>query len=258
MEPLPADRLRWRCDPESFPFQTTAELDPNTRMARQSAAVEALRFGLATDAPGQNIFVRGLSGTGRMTIVERLLEELRPDCRTKIDRCYVHNFKQPDRPNLISLDGGTARAFRRRVHELAEFIRDDLGEALESEALKTRKDALQKREQEETAGVTAPFEEDLQEADLALVSVQLGTLNQTAIFPRVNGKPVPPEEYEQLHAQGIVSAEAAEAHAERMESFQKRLVDVMSQVREIRRRSAQRIRSIIEEAARAILGEVAR
>ncbi|MHC4959700.1 MAG: Lon protease family protein [Planctomycetota bacterium] len=258
MEPLPADRLRWRCDPASFEFQTTAELDPDTRMARQSAAVEALRFGLATDAPGQNIFVRGLSGTGRMTIVERLLEELRPDCHTKIDRCYVHNFKQPDRPNVISLPGGTARAFRRRVHELAEFIRDDLGEGLESEALKTRKDALQKREQEETAEVTGPFEEDLHEADLALVSVQLGTLSQTAIFPRVNGKPVPPEEYEQLRAQGIVSAEAAESHAQRMESFQKRLVEVMGRVRDIRRRSAQRIRSIIEEAARAILGELAR
>ena len=202
MEPLPADALRWRCDPDSFQFETTAQVEPPSGLIGQQSADEALRFGLATDAPGQHIFIRGLTGTGRMRFVRRLLTELSPECRAELDRCYVHNFRLPERPRLINLPAGRARPFRRHVQELAEFIRDGLAEALDSEALKVRREALERREKDEAAEVTDPFEKDLKEADLALVSLQLGTHTQTAIFPRVDGKPVPPEEYEQLRAQG--------------------------------------------------------
>ena len=63
--PLPADGLRWRCDAAELDFETTNDVKPLVGVVGQDDAVEALRFGLETDAPGQNIFVRGLSGTGR-------------------------------------------------------------------------------------------------------------------------------------------------------------------------------------------------
>ena len=258
MEPLSADALRWRCDPDSFAFETTEQVEPQRGLAGQQSAVEALRFGLATDAPGQHIFIRGLTGTGRMRLVRRLLEELGPECTAKLDRCYVHNFKIPERPRLVNLPAGSARRFRRLVQELAEFVRDDLAEALNSEALKARREALERREKAEAEEVTAPFEQDLKEADLALVSLQLGPMTQTALFPRVDGKPVPPEEYEQMRAKGQVTDAIYESHQQRIEAFQKRLEEVMAKVREIRRRSARRIESIIEGTARAILGDMAR
>ncbi|MEM7263672.1 MAG: hypothetical protein AAF488_16915, partial [Planctomycetota bacterium] len=90
--PLPAEELRWVCDPSRFSFATTTEVPPTAGVVGQSSALEALRFGLECDAVGQNIFVRGLRGTGRMTMVRRLLDELRPVCALKYDRCYVHNF----------------------------------------------------------------------------------------------------------------------------------------------------------------------
>lgn len=258
MDPLPADALRWHCDADSFSFETTEEVEPPRGLAGQKAAVDALRFGLATEAPGQHIFIRGLTGTGRMRLVERLLEELSPECRSKHDRCYVHNFKSPERPRLLTLPAGRARAFRRHVRELAEFIREGFAEALDSEALKARREALERREKDEAQAITAPFEQDLKEADLALVSLQLGPVMQTAIFPRVDGKPVPPEEYEQLKESGQVSQAIYDAHQTRVESFQKRLEEVMSKVRDVRRVSARRIESILEGTARAVLGDLAR
>ena len=180
MDPLPVEALRWRCDPDEFAFETTADIAPPNGLVGQDAAVEALRFGLATDAPGQHIFIRGLSGTGRMRLVRRLLEGLSPECRAKQDRCYVHDFKRPERPRLLTLPPGRARAFRRQVQELAEFIRDDFAAALESEALKSRREALERREKAEVEAITGPFETSLKEADLALVSVQIGPVSQTA------------------------------------------------------------------------------
>lgn len=258
LEPLPCTALRWRCDPESLPFETTADVDPVAGVIGQASAVDSLRFGLECDAPGQNIFIRGLTGTGRRTLVRRLLEEMKPCCDAKFDRCYVHHFAQPDRPRLITVPAGTARGFRRRVHELAEFIRDDLMNALDGEALKARRESLEKREKTELDLVTQPFERDLRAASLALVTLQLGPVAQTTIFPVAGGKPVPPEEYDQLRADGKISDADHKAFLDRREAFQKRLDEVTQRIREIRRRHARSIHSIVEETARALLGDMAR
>ncbi|HVI02855.1 MAG TPA: hypothetical protein VM869_29350, partial [Enhygromyxa sp.] len=77
-EPLAPEALRWRCDPTTLGFASTRELDPIPGIIGQDEAVEALRFGLEIHAPGQNIYVRGLKGTGRLTTVRKLLEEIRP------------------------------------------------------------------------------------------------------------------------------------------------------------------------------------
>ena len=73
---VPTPGLRWRCDADRFDFETTEELEPLSGMIGQDDAIEAMRFGLEIYAPGQNVFVRGLSGTGRMSLVGRLLKEI--------------------------------------------------------------------------------------------------------------------------------------------------------------------------------------
>ena len=70
---LEPERLRWRCDPHALPFASTRDVDPEPSVIGQDTAMEALRFGLECRASNQNIFVRGLHGTGRMTMVRRLL-----------------------------------------------------------------------------------------------------------------------------------------------------------------------------------------
>jgi len=258
LDPLPAGALRWRCDPARLPFETTDEVEPIAGVVGQPSAVEALYFGISSDAPGQNVFIRGLAGTGRMTLVRRLLEQLQPFCKRKLDRCYVHSFATPDRPHLISLPAGTAREFRREVQEFAEFIRDGLRAALNSEAIRARREALQRREKAQLDAITGPFERALKAAGLALVSVQLGPIPQTAIFPVVDGKTVAPDDLDQLVAAGTISEEQAKGIRERGESFERQLGEVTERVREARRKQAHKIHAVIEEAARAMLGSHAR
>ena len=92
----------------------------------QDAAIEALRFGIECAAPEQGVFVRGLTGTGRMSTVEKVLEEMAPACSIGQDHAYVHDFKALDRPRLVVLPAGGGRAFKRHVRELARFVREDL------------------------------------------------------------------------------------------------------------------------------------
>ena len=71
---LDADRLRWRCDPSRFDFTDTSELgDCPINIIGQPRAQEALAVGLVNRGSGYNIFVSGEVGSGRSTVVKRML-----------------------------------------------------------------------------------------------------------------------------------------------------------------------------------------
>ena len=251
--PLPADVLRWRCDATELGFETTNDVKPLVGVVGQDDAVEALRFGLETDAPGQNVFVRGLSGTGRMTLIKRVLEDMQPSCALTRDRCYVHNFAHPDRPRLITLPAGKGQEFRRRVDKFAGFISEHLGPALSSDTLKARRAALEEAAEQEFRGVMEPFNQALNAAGLTLVSRQVGPITQTAIFPLVDGKPVPPEEFERLISDGKVTKEQQAELREKQEEFSKQLVEIGEISSEIRRKHDQAVQELLEDNARTLL-----
>src|SRR5271155_3233102 len=107
---LPPEKLRWHCDPARIPFETTADVEPNHGDMGQERALRALRMGVELTAPGYNLFVCGLSGTSRGGMIVRMVEEMRPQCEPAPDRCYVNNFKNADRPRLLTLPRGQANA----------------------------------------------------------------------------------------------------------------------------------------------------
>ena len=252
---LPAEALRWTCDPAKLAFESTEDVEPISGVVGQDDAVEALRFGLETNAPGQNIFVRGLTGTGRMTLLKRLSEEIQPSCPLARDRCYVHNFAQPDRPRLITLPRGKAKEFRRRIEKLANFIAEHLGPALSSEAVKARRTAIERAAESEFEAVMKPFNEALRAAGLALVSRQVGPITETAIFPLVDGKPMPPEEFDQLVARGQYDEEQQAALREAQAKFEKQLAEISEKVNEIRREHDQAVQELLEKNARQMFGK---
>ena len=75
---LPAEALRWRVNETRLPFNSTEEVDAAIGIIGQPVAMEAMRFGMESNAPGQNIYVRGTSGTGRTSLV-RMLRRKSPD-----------------------------------------------------------------------------------------------------------------------------------------------------------------------------------
>ncbi len=258
IEPLPVESLRWRCDPTRLGFESTKDVEPVTGIVGQDTAVEALRFGIQTNAPGQNVFVRGLSGTGRLTMVQRLLAQDRHKCPATKDCCYVHNFSQPERPRLITLPAGQGQGFRRRVDKLVDFIRDDLSAALSSEEINARRSAWDEAASKRLNEVVGPFEEALRQAGFTLVSVEAGSVSQAAIFPLVDGKAVPPEQYEQLHAQGEITDIEYKSAREKYTEFERQLVGVNEKADAIRAERDEAIGKLLEQAARSVLARIVR
>lgn len=254
--PLPPEALRWRCDLEDLAFSTTEEVEPVAGVVGQDMAVEAVRYGLATNAPGQNVFVRGLTGTGRLTLVHRLLEDLRLTCPLVKDCCYVHNFSQPERPRLITLEAGRGQELQRRVGGLIRFIRDHLAPALSSKGVSGRRVELEQETERKLKELVAPFEQALQGAGLTLVTVEAGPVMQTAIFPLVEGKAVAPEEFDELHRQGSISEADFKAVKDKYDEFELQLSELNERATKIRRKHADLVAGWFEKSARSLMENI--
>ena len=68
---LTPESLRWKCNPDIFKFDSTVELEPIEGILGQERALKALKIGVDLQSPGYNIYIAGLSGTGKATTVKK-------------------------------------------------------------------------------------------------------------------------------------------------------------------------------------------
>ncbi len=253
MHRLTTDQLRWQFDQSRLPFKTTAEVDPSDSIVGQEDALEALEFGLLCDAPEQNIYIRGVRSTGRLTMTRRLLKKLDLKTEKKTDRCYVHNFSRPDRPRLIQLPAGQGPVFAKRMKQLAEFIASDLRKSFEAEPLRSQRKAIEKKITSAVSGLTKPLEAELTANGLALVQMQNGPATQTAIFPIVQNEPVPAEQLKELIEKGEVPETVLENYEEQLPKFQERLVEVSGKVAQVYQEGKEALQGFVDAAAKGIM-----
>ena len=252
---LETEALRWKCDLDCLKFDTTAEIPHATEIFGQETAYEALKFGIECFARKQNIYVRGPRGTGRITMVKQLLNELAPECDTKHDFCYVHNFERPDHPRLITLPPSTGHRFRRKMLDVAAYFDEGLLKALESEPHVGKRNAMQEKLKQSVNSATDPLEKELEANGMRLVSVQQGPSTQTVILPVVEGEPVPPEQLQQLVAQEQAPAQQLEDFQAALPGYQKRLQETGRAVSEIVRAAQEELREFNETIARELATE---
>ena len=139
---LPPEKLRWRCDPARVPFATTAEAEPLEGVIGQDRAIRALKLGVELPAQGYNVFVCGLAGTSRGGMISRMIEELEPRTQPAPDRCYVNNFKNPDRPRLLTLPRVQANSFRKDMESGIQFLRRRIPQVFEGEPFQRQKSRI--------------------------------------------------------------------------------------------------------------------
>jgi len=120
--PLSPEQLRHRVDPAQFPFETTADLEPERRPLGQERALRALDFGIEVDSEGYNIFVLGASGAGKRTTVLSVLEEAARRRPVPDDWIYLFNFDDEERPLAVALPPGTGEALRQDMEALVRSL----------------------------------------------------------------------------------------------------------------------------------------
>jgi len=251
-EVLPA-QLRWRCDAAAFDFETTADLQPLEGIIGQERALKALKLGVELYGAGYNTFVCGLSGTGRATTVQQLLERIRPQCAPAPDRCYVHNFHRPDQPRLLTLPRGKALPFRRDVDRAIDFLATRIPQLFEDEKFQTARGRILERYGAQEKEMLEGFSEQLKKNQFALA--ELGGAG-TTVVPVVGGQPVPVEKLDEMVAGGQVPPDQAKQLSDRQEQLQKQFVTLYRKTLELQRAMNLELELLEKEAASALVDSV--
>ena len=256
LRPLAVDRLRWVCPDDSVDFDSTQDVAPIIGVVGQDDAVDALRFGLDFDGPGQNIYVRGLTGTGRATLVEQLLQNIQPNCELADDCCYVHNFSDPDRPRLLTLPRGQGPTLVDEVTRFIEYITEDLSPALNADAVRAKRMTLDDEMQKTIRERGKPFEEELRSNGLALVPMQAGQTIQPTILPVIQDKPVSMEEFETIaRQQGATQQDVDAVHSKILE-FARKFEEVSWGIQELQLSYRDSLRELYQSEARRLLQRI--
>jgi len=232
---LRPEQLRWRCDPKSFDFKTTADLEEKYEIIGQKKALKAMRTGLSISSPGFNVYVAGISGSGKMTTVKFILERLKVSNPSPNDKCYVYNFKMPDMPCIIELQAGKGKKFKQDIHDLISSLRMSIPKVFESENYSESREEIISKARIAEEAIFKPFQEQLQKDGMSLIQMKIDTLTRAGIAPLVDGKPVPAEEYVAMIEAGKITGMDVEEFKEKYVEYDRMLQDKMKSVAQLQR-----------------------
>ena len=223
----------WTCKTEDFNFQCTDELTPLDRFIGQDRALDAIRFGLEVDKPGYNLFVTGLTGTGKTSAIKAHLESIIEDMERQekskppCDWCYAHNFDDPDRPFALSLPAGEGKSLRSRMTYILALLREEMPKVFKSEQFEAERREMEEKGRLTTQEIMGALEQDARSQGFAVQMNQTGV----TIFPMVENRAMSPEEYQALEEEQRKSVD--EVRNQLMQQTQ----ETMAKVREAEKES---------------------
>ncbi len=250
---LRGEDLRWRCPREWLPEAGTEAVEPAAGIVGQERAVEAIALGLGMPGVGYNVFVAGLSGTGRLTTIKRFLDQLAQDGPVPKDVCFVFNFSCSEEPRALRLTAGAGRRLRDGMERLVEELRRTVPSLLAAKEFRERVEmavaGLRRREKE----IIEAFEKEVSEAGFRLVQIQTGETVHPDVLPVVENEPVPVDQLGGLAEAGKLSSERAKQLEEGYARLSSRLQEVFEEVGRIREAMQERVEQVRLAVVRPIL-----
>src|ERR1700690_718811 len=253
---LPPEKLRWQCDPASIPFKTTAEIEPVSGDMGQERALRALQMGVELTASGYNLFVCGLSGPSRGGMTVRMIEDLHPQTEPAPDRCYVNNFKNADRPRLLTLPRGLANAFKKEVESGIDFLRRRIPQVFEGEPFQRQKTRIVERFTVREKELMDDFTRRIAREQFALGRMQVGAVALPELFPVLEGQMVPIEESPKVVQDRKLENAAAEELERKYDQFRQEFTVVYRKTLSLSRELASEMSYLEQEAASVLVDGV--
>lgn len=249
---LQPEELRWRCPENYLKFKTTDDLKVVKEVVGQERALAALSLGLEIEATGYNIFVTGPAGSGRTSTVQRLLEKARP-VKTLTDKCYVHNFGNPDEPRLLQLPAGEGRLFRQAMDELVAYLAKNIPRQFEAEGYQNSRLEIIDRFKEKGAARVRDFEKKVASEGFALV--QTTPVARPELAPIVDKQPVSIDLLDRLVEEGKLTAERAAELKNRHRELSTELMSIYKELREYERQARENLAELDKQMVSPLLDE---
>lgn len=233
---VPVENLRWRLDPASLSFKTTDDVKPLKEIIGQQRAVEAFQFGMSIDKPGYNVFVTGPEGSGRLSTVTKLLEQISkekglvPD-----DLCYVNNFKNQEAPILLSLKAGEGSTFRKDIRTFIDTLKKEIPQLFESQDYLNRKKEVMLEYENKGKNFFKNLDKKVREEGFSLVDVQVGQVKRPEVVPLIDGNPMHIDQLEALVEKGRFPKDEFEELKEKQARLREEIDQIFLELRDLQK-----------------------
>jgi predicted ATP-dependent protease len=249
---VPLQKLRWRCDSESLPFETTDELTPLAEIIGQERAQRALTLGVELVKPGYNIYVCGMTGTGKLTAVQRVLAARQNNGTKPPDLCYVFHFQYPDRPRLLTVPAGQGRALKKAMEGLLSDLKHEIPRALASVSFRQRKKARLRQAQRREEKLIKRFENKLA-PHFGLLWRDTDASLEPELAPFIDGELTPFSELDTRLEAGTFSPAQYKQLRSQHSAWSPEFADVFADVQQLRNEADEEIRTLERSLLRPII-----
>lgn len=240
---LQPHQLRKVINLKSFPFETTDSINPLDSVIGQERAIRAIKLALEMEHSGYNVFVTGMSGTGRTTIVGDILKNLAKKKPVPDDWVYVYNFQERDLPRALRLPPGKGKVFKAEMQELIETLKKAIPATFDSPEYEKQNSAIMAKNTEKKRELMNQLDADAKALEIQIQSTPAGF--QTIVLK--NNKPMSAEEYEQLNEK------EKEDINKRIALIQEKINAAVREVVRLDREAQQAIRRLNEKIAAYIV-----
>lgn len=191
---LKKEDLQLNIKSKDLKFTSTKELDSSEVLIGQDRGARAINFGLNVKEKGYNIYVAGVSGTGKTTYTKKFTREQAKLESTPNDLCYVYNFENPKEPILIKLPAGVGKHLKEDVEEVIGVLQEEIPKAFDDRNLEEKKSQIVKELQIRKEFIINRLSAEVRKENFGVKSSNTGIY----LMPIKNGKILSEEEFENL------------------------------------------------------------
>ena len=191
---LNSNQLYRKCDSSKFDFKTTTDLEERLSALGQDRAISAVELGIHIKSRGYNLFCLGPEGTGKTSLVKRILEKEAKKRKTPCDWAYVYNFDEPYKPKAISFPAGMACDFAKDVDDLIEELSAALPALIESEEYKAALGIIKQKYKSKKDEYISVLQKKAKGKRVSLLHMQMGLV----VAPMKDGEVLNPDSFDQL------------------------------------------------------------
>lgn len=191
---LTSAQLYRKCDPSKFEFNTTADLEERLSALGQDRAISAVELGINIKSKGYNLFCLGPEGTGKTSLVKRILEKEGKKRATPDDWVYVYNFEEPHKPIAINFPAGEATGFAKEMEEFSSKIEHELPEVVKNEMYEEQLAIIREKYQEKRNDYVKILQKKAKGKKVSLLHMPMGVV----VAPMKNGEIISPDVFDTL------------------------------------------------------------
>ncbi|AUG56602.1 ATP-binding protein [Acetivibrio saccincola] len=225
------NKLKKECKPDFFKFEDTSKLTFSDDIIGQERAVKAMEFGLNIKSKGYNIFMCGMTGTGKTSYAQNIAKKMAKKSKTPDDWCYVYNFDDSNRPKAINLPAGLGKVFQKDMEEFVKVLKIEIAKAFDSEDYEREKAAIAKEYQAKKAELMEKLNKDAERQGFKVKTTNAGMY----FLPVIEGKTITEEEYANL------DEEVKHEINEKSNMIQMETLEIIRQIKNIEKEAEERV-----------------